>query len=102
MILLLFGLSVLVQVILYLLLDKTKYGKPIVLAILLLLHFWLLPGSLVPDVAQTEEKYTCGMMHAVAYLAFWIFGGGLTLITHVCYYLIGAATRWLNSNKKTL
>jgi hypothetical protein len=88
MILLLFFLSLLLQVILYLLLDKTKYGKPIVLAILLLLHLWLLPGLLIPDVAQTEEKYTCGMMHTVAYLLFWILGGGLTFLTHICYCVI--------------
>ena len=102
MILFLFCLSVLVQAILYLLLDKTKYGKPVVLATLLLLHFWLLPSLLVPDVAQTEEKYTCGMMHAVVYLSFWIFGGGLTFLTHVCYQLISAVYKLITKHKSRL
>ncbi len=97
MVFLLLFLSALLQVILYLLLHNVKYGQLAVLAVLLILHFFLLPKLFLPERYTPEEGYQCALPTVATYFFFWVFGGGVTLITHACYYFIRRILKKKNS-----
>lgn len=97
MVLVIIGGSVLLQIGLYLLLDKVRYGKTLTLLLLLFLlflHLYLLPTLLSSETPPSgEQGYVCGLAAIAYYVIFWIFGAGLTLITHVCYFLVETCLR---------
>lgn len=74
-----------VQVILYLITDRKKWtaAKLIILLFLLALYIFILPGMFLPHM--DPEKYKCGMFIVAHYLAYWVLGGGLTIIVHLLY-----------------
>jgi len=77
----------LLQVLGYILIDKTKikYGRILILLIFLLNYFWLMPYLFAPP-PLSEGGPRCGMSDLTVYIAFWLIGGGCTILTHVCYY----------------
>lgn len=81
-------LSVCVQVLLYLLFRRQRYVKVMILLLFLLLHVYLLPLLFTDRMYSGIEAPRCGMGAVFIYFWFWIFGGGITLLTHACYWLI--------------
>lgn len=81
------------QVIAYILLDKYKFGswKYLVLAVCLILNFFILPYYFMPDYSESEIR--CGMPALGIILGFWILGGGLTIVTHLVYFIIKKINR---------
>lgn len=77
-----------VQILGYLLLDKYgfKKWKYLVFGLILILHFFVFPDFFIPK--YKEGEFRCGMPIMAIYLAFWIIGGGLTIIFHFGYVLV--------------
>lgn len=87
-----------IQVCGYILLDlyhlsKWKYA---LLAIGLLLDFFILPGYFMP--VYKEGELHCGMPAMGITLAFWILGGGLLIVTHTVYVLVKTLIKAKKSN----
>ena len=82
-----------IQVVAYILLDKYNLSrwKYLVLVLYLILDFFILPDYLIPDYKDGEIR--CGMPALAITFAFWIFGGGLTIITHFIYSIINSSNR---------
>ena len=82
-----------IQVVAYILLDKYNLSrwKYLVLVVYLILDFFILPDYLIPDYEDGEIR--CGMSALAITFAFWIFGGGLTIITHFIYSIINSSNR---------
>jgi hypothetical protein len=74
-----------IQVIGYILLDKYNLSKwkYLVLGIILILNVFILPDYFIPH--NPNHKPICGMPAMGITLAFWIIGGGTTLVTHFVY-----------------
>ncbi len=74
-----------IQVIGYVLLDRYNLSawKYLIFGIILVLHFFVLPGYFFPNNPTHEPM--CGMPVLAITLGFWILGGGVTLMTHVIY-----------------
>jgi len=81
------------QIATYIGLDKYKlsYWKYLVLAVCLILNFLILPSYFIPDYKEGEIR--CGMPALGITLAFWVLGGGLTIITHCIYSIINSSNR---------
>lgn len=88
MILFLIGLSVCAQLLLYILFQKQRYVRIGILPLFLFLHFYLLPQLFTNQVYAREEGPRCGMAAIGIYFLFWIAGGSMTLIMHLCYWLV--------------
>ena len=72
----------------YILLDKNNLSKwkYLLLAIGLILDFFVLPDYFMPEYKEGELR--CGMPVLGLYLAFWIFGGGSIILTHIVYLIV--------------
>ena len=84
----LFAIISLCQILLYLIVDHQnwKYGKIIVMLAILIGHFFVFPSYFYPDT--NSEGINCGMPILLVNTVFWVFGGGLTLIFHILYWMI--------------
>jgi len=71
---------------LYLLSDKInlKHGKIIVFLSVLMGHFFVFPRFFHPD--PDPNGINCGLPILGITLAFWILGGGATIVVHAIYY----------------
>lgn len=78
---------IVIQIIAYILLDKYDHKnlKYLVLCLILILHFFILPYLLIPEVENGELK--CGMPAMALTLGFWVIGGSATFISHFVYAL---------------
>ncbi len=78
-------LMFIIQVGAYILLDYNKLNKwkYLVLAIWLVLDFFILPGYFMPDYKNGEMQ--CGLPALMITFLFWTFGGGIVIITHFVY-----------------
>ena len=77
------------QIGLYLVLDnkKIKNRKPIAFATLLLIgHLFILPQFFFPE--PDPNGIHCGMPELGITLAFWVIGGGATVLIHALYFLL--------------
>lgn len=101
--LLLIGLSLCAQLLLYILFRKQKYIKVIILLLFLFLNLYLFPRLSYEQMFDSPEDMDhprCGMPIVFLYFMFWLIGGGLTLVMHVCYWL--CSRRPFGKKKKTL
>jgi len=75
-----------VQCLCYLFIDskKIKTSKLWVLLLFILAYFILFPFLYY----QKYEGARCGLPILAMYGFFWIFGGGVTIITHFAYFLL--------------
>lgn len=91
MILRLIILICVLQILLYILIDQLniKYAKGLILFAILYAHIFVLPGYFIP--APKPGGVNCGMPMMAITLGFWIFGGGVTLLTHYIYSIIAGA-----------
>lgn len=87
MMLLAIVLSLCAQVLLYILFRKQQYIRVIILLLFLLLHLYLFPRLFTEQMYAGIDTPRCGMDAIFIFFLFWIFGGSMTLITHVCYWL---------------
>ena len=71
----------------YIVLDLYKQNKwkVLILVLLLIMYIFILPGYYIPKVSK---KDSCGMPYIAITLGFWVFGGGLSIITHIVYVLL--------------
>ncbi len=83
-----FILMFFIQVCGYILLDiyNLSNWKYLLLAIGLILDFFVLPGYFMPE--YKEGEFRCGMPALGITLAFWILGGGLIIFTHIVYVIV--------------
>ena len=83
-----FIIMFIIQVCGYILLDLYHLStwKYLLLAIGLILDFFVLPGYFMP--VYKEGEFTCGLPAMGITLAFWILGGGLLIFTHTVYVLV--------------
>jgi len=81
------------QIICYLTLDKLNLSawRYLILALIMLVYIFVLPAYFIPDNPKTEPR--CGMPELGITLAFWLFGGGTTLITHLTYSVMNKANK---------
>ncbi len=77
-----------VQIGLYLFLDnkKIKNGKSIAFATLLMGHLFILPQFFFPE--PDPNGINCGMPVLGITLAFWVIGGGATVLMHILYFFL--------------
>lgn len=87
MALIVIGILVFCQILLYILADRYRLGwaKPVALLLLLSLHFFVLP-SLVYPAHQPGIK--SGMTTLGIIQTFWMIGGGVTVIIHLVFWLL--------------
>lgn len=92
-----FILMFIIQVIGYILLDKYNLSnwKYLLLATGLILDFFVLPDYFMPE--YKEGEFRCGMPALGITLAFWIFGGGLIVSTHIVYVFVRTLIKAKNS-----
>jgi len=92
MILLIIILITLFQVGLYIALDKTSFRKlkGLVLMVILAGHFFVFPEMFYDMfyLSSTPDELLCGMPIMGIIFAFWIFGGFITVATHVTYLIV--------------
>jgi len=76
------------QVLIYLITDrfKFKYGKALMLTLILLGHFIIFPKYFIPEPGI--NKFDCGLPILGITLAFWIVGNAITLLTHIFYSVV--------------
>ncbi len=76
------------QIGLYLLWDKTnkKYGKSVIFLLILIAHFFIFPSYYYPE--PKPGGINCGLPILGTTFAFWIVGGGATIIVHTLYYIL--------------
>ncbi|WP_264520650.1 hypothetical protein [Flavobacterium sp. N1994] len=80
----------------YILLDTFNLPrwKYLLLAIGLFLDFFILPDYFMP--VYREGQLRCGLPELGIHLAFWIFGCGSIICTHIVYVILSS----LNKAKK--
>lgn len=90
-------LMFIIQVCSYIILDKFNLNKwkYLLLVIGLILDFFVLPNYFIPEFKNREVR--CGMPALGITLAFWIFGGGTIITTHIIYMFISILIRSKNS-----
>ena len=81
-------LTVFIQCLCYFFIDakKIKFGKLLVLLFFILIYFVVLPYLFYPKMNDGITR--CGMPLLGMYVFFWIIGGGLTILTHLIYYIL--------------
>lgn len=91
-----FILMIIIQVFAYIVLDKYNLSnwKYLILTVCLALDFFILPGYFMPEYKEGEVR--CGMPALAISLAFWIFGGGLVVGTHIVYVFVKTLIRAKN------
>jgi hypothetical protein len=99
MMLLVIVLSLCAQVLLYILFRKQQYIRVMILLLFLVLHLYLLPWLFTDQMYASIETPRCGMGAIFIFFLFWIFGGSMTLLTHVCYWLYSRKSFMKKKNK---
>jgi hypothetical protein len=91
------GIILLTQIISYLTLEKFNLSasKYLVLGLIITNYIFVLPSYFIPDNPTNEPR--CGMPIFAINLAFWIFGCGSAIITHLTFFLIN---KTLNKKRK--
>lgn len=82
-------ISILIQAVIYILLDRKglKRWKYLVLLIFLLLNLFILPTYFNAEIiADTELR--CGLPSMMLLLYFWTVGCGTVLLTHIGYIVV--------------
>ena len=99
MMIIVFICTVIIQVLCYVFVDnkKIKYGRIMTLVFFLLSYFILLPYGFY-QIIFGNEQLRCGLPVLGMYLALWFVGGGLTIITHLLYYVEKKAEIKRNEN----
>jgi hypothetical protein len=92
-----FILMFIIQVCGYIVLDKWNLNKwkYLLLAVGLILDFFILPEYFMPN--YKEGEYRCSMPALGITLAFWIFGGGLIVLTQIVYVIVRTLIKSKNS-----
>lgn len=82
------AIFIIIQVAGYILLDKfnLRNWKYLIICLFLSMYIFVLPGFFIPD--NPANGIRCGMPALAITLAFWIFGCGSVLITHLAYIVI--------------
>jgi hypothetical protein len=77
------------QLMAYFIFDKNKitHGRSITFLLILCIYLFLLPYIFYPNI-KVERGYVCGLPIVAMFMAFWGFGCGLTLLTHLIYGFI--------------
>ena len=83
-----FILMFVIQVCCYIALDKYHLSKwkYLVLLLGLVLDFIILPEYFMPQYKEGELR--CGLPSMGVLLAFWVFGGGSIILTHIIYIIV--------------
>lgn len=81
------------QIVLSVFLDAKglRLWKHAVIALILVLYIFVIPPLFYPDFLPGSP--TCGMHDLGIFMFFLIIGGGLTIVTHFVYLLIGKNKR---------
>lgn len=76
------------QIVLYLFADwaKLNYVRTILFLAILAGHIFIFPTFFYPE--PDPQGLNCGLPILGISCAFWIVGGGITILTHFIYYLI--------------
>jgi hypothetical protein len=61
-----------------------KYGKLLALLIVWIGYFLVLPLFFFPEL-DPSDRHRCGMPIVGIMFAFWIIGGGISLLVHLIY-----------------
>ena len=80
-------LVTLIQLILYWLSDlqHLKYGKLVILILILCGHFFVFPEYFFPDTGSEIGHFALPVLGTL--LAFWIFGSSIAILMHASYFL---------------
>lgn len=65
---------------------KFKHGKTLLFLLILIGYFFIFPRFFYPE--PDPNGINCGMPIMGITLAFWVIGGGVTIIAHIIYYII--------------
>ena len=86
-----------VQLFGYIILDKYNLSnwKYLLFGVCLILDFLILPDYFIPDFKSGEVR--CGMPALGIIMAFWIFGCGLVILTHIVYVIVKLLIKARNS-----
>ncbi len=81
-------MSVFIQCLSYWIIDsyKIRFSKLWILLLMIIVWLFVLP-QIAFNSEFGDEQVRCGLPVLAMYVAFWIFGGGLTLLTHICYVI---------------
>ncbi len=83
------------QLLAYAMLSKSRYGKLIVLGILIFANLFVLPTFFRPDYPEGQPR--CGLPDMAISIGFWFIGNGIVLMTHLCFWLY---ERWSKGSKQ--
>lgn len=86
------------QIIIYLFIDKIQLerGKNLTFLLILIGHLFIFPQFYFPDL--DESDIGCAMPLLGITLAFWVVGGGTTIMIHLIYHIIEKVIAWRFKN----
>ena len=88
-IIVLIAICLVLQLSVYLYLDRKKLSrwKYLLLIVLLVLNCFVFPGFYYPEISP-EAGMACGLAIVPIYFAFIVFGAGGAVVLHLIYWLI--------------